>query len=351
MTRDRLAAIFQTLKAVLHRGRCGGILVDFSGSLADVDLAEAFHQICEKRLTGLLRIRDIRGRTKLIELSEGEITVIVQGGGRRMRLGDLLIARGRINQEQLEEALKAQRFHGRRFGEVLVELGYCTDNDIKECVRFQIEEDVSEVLTWEEGVAEFKEGERIENSGEDMQGSITTRLSIDANALLLEAARRAEKWKSVARLVPSVNCVFRLTVHGEKLRDAATRGGRKLLDLIDQGYNVEGIISRTFVGRFGVMRALSELMQSGSIMEVPRNEVGGFAEELKKANRYEQAIGAYRRLLEVSRDPRAKPEILRQISECEEALSTIAATILGWSDPLSMVYITYFFQSAAPFMS
>ena len=80
------------------------------------------------------------------------------------------------------------------------------------------------------------------------------------------------------------------------------------------------------MGRFGVMRALSELMQSGSIMEVPRNEVGGFAEELKKANRYEQAIGAYRRLLEVSRDPRAKPEILRQISECEEALSTIAAT-------------------------
>ena len=70
MTRDRLAAIFQTLKAVLHRGRCGGILVDFSGSLADVDLAEAFHQICEKRLTGLLRIRDIRGRTKLIELSD-----------------------------------------------------------------------------------------------------------------------------------------------------------------------------------------------------------------------------------------------------------------------------------------
>ena len=298
--------------------------MELSSSISDINLAEFVQQICGQRLTGLLRARSIKGRSLFVELAEGDITVAARGEGRRMRLGDLLLARGRINQEQLEDALKAQRFHGRRFGEVLVELGYCDDNDIKECVRFQIEEEISELLTWEEGVVEFKEGERLDEAPE--QGHITTKLNIDASALMLEAARRAEKWKGVAQLVPSTSCVFRLTQHGQKLRDAATRGGRKLLDLIDEGHNVEGIISRTFVGRFGVMKALSELIQSGAVLEVPRAELSEFAEDLKKQNRYEQAIGAFNRLIEVSPDPRLKPEIQREIAECEEALAAIAAT-------------------------
>jgi hypothetical protein len=44
----------------------------------------------------------------------------------KRRLGDIIVERGLITAEQLEEALTAQRESGAKLGEVLVELGFLT---------------------------------------------------------------------------------------------------------------------------------------------------------------------------------------------------------------------------------
>ena len=44
----------------------------------------------------------------------------------KRRLGDIIVERGLITAEQLEEALAAQRESGAKLGEVLVELGFIT---------------------------------------------------------------------------------------------------------------------------------------------------------------------------------------------------------------------------------
>lgn len=44
----------------------------------------------------------------------------------KRRLGDIIVERGLITAEQLEEALTAQRESGGKLGEVLVELGFLT---------------------------------------------------------------------------------------------------------------------------------------------------------------------------------------------------------------------------------
>ncbi len=301
--------------------------MDASGSIDSVDLARFLEELCQQRANGVLTVRGPGGRSKSVEIAEGQIAVVTRGKAGRMRLGDLLVARGRINQEQLEEAVKAQHFHGRKLGEVIVELGFCSENDILECLRFQVEEEVSELLTWEEGRFDYKSQKTLAESGPGPSpDDTTTRLQIDGSALVLEAARRAQKWRGVEKHIPSINSVFELTEHGEKLRNAATRGGRKLLDLIAEGHNVEGIISRTFVGRFGVMKALSELIQSTAILEVTRAELPDFAQKLKRSNHYEQAIGAFNRLMEVTANPNERRRTMMEIRECEEALAVIAAT-------------------------
>ena len=50
----------------------------------------------------------------------------------KTQLGQLLLARGVVSQEQIEKALVEQREKGHRklLGELLVEMGYCTDNQI-----------------------------------------------------------------------------------------------------------------------------------------------------------------------------------------------------------------------------
>src|SRR5437763_16953193 len=48
----------------------------------------------------------------------------------RPRLGELLVGLKHISVAQLEEALTRQRRDGRKIGETLVEINYCSDNQI-----------------------------------------------------------------------------------------------------------------------------------------------------------------------------------------------------------------------------
>lgn len=56
----------------------------------------------------------------------------------KMRLGELLVYSGKIDEKQLDEALKAQKDQGKKLGDVLVGEGYVTENDIIEVLEFQL---------------------------------------------------------------------------------------------------------------------------------------------------------------------------------------------------------------------
>ena len=60
---------------------------------------------------------------------------------KKIRLGDVLMSRGLINQNQLNMALKEQKGKGRMLGEMLVELGYVTQEKINDilCEMLNIE--------------------------------------------------------------------------------------------------------------------------------------------------------------------------------------------------------------------
>lgn len=70
---------------------------------------------------------------KSISFSMTEAAV---GATSRRRLGDLLLEKGYLREDQLRAALDAQRQSGRTklLGELLVELGYCSEEQIAECL-------------------------------------------------------------------------------------------------------------------------------------------------------------------------------------------------------------------------
>ncbi|MBL7151796.1 MAG: hypothetical protein ISS32_00245 [Candidatus Omnitrophica bacterium] len=53
------------------------------------------------------------------------------------QLGELLIERGIINQQQLEKALTVQKEKGGLIGEVLVKIGFATEEDIAQALTAQ----------------------------------------------------------------------------------------------------------------------------------------------------------------------------------------------------------------------
>jgi len=56
----------------------------------------------------------------------------------KMKLGDLLLSVGKINEEQLKRALVKQRSTGEKIGEVLVDMGLVSELDIIEVLEFQL---------------------------------------------------------------------------------------------------------------------------------------------------------------------------------------------------------------------
>lgn len=58
---------------------------------------------------------------------------------RYRRIGEWLVANGLLSEEHLEEAVKAQRVHRKRFGELLVHMGFCTERDVVQCLAEQFD--------------------------------------------------------------------------------------------------------------------------------------------------------------------------------------------------------------------
>ncbi len=56
-----------------------------------------------------------------------------------LKLGELLLYSGKLTKVQLDKALKQQEVTGKKIGgEILVEEGYVTNNDIIEVLEFQL---------------------------------------------------------------------------------------------------------------------------------------------------------------------------------------------------------------------
>jgi hypothetical protein len=55
-----------------------------------------------------------------------------------LKLGEILVARGLLTPDQIEDALFSQRQYGGRLGTNLIELGYITDDDLARCLSEQL---------------------------------------------------------------------------------------------------------------------------------------------------------------------------------------------------------------------
>ena len=55
------------------------------------------------------------------------------------KLGELLVQKGKISQEQLDDALQRHKLaKGKRLGQILIELEYITEKDLVECLGTQL---------------------------------------------------------------------------------------------------------------------------------------------------------------------------------------------------------------------
>ena len=129
------------------------------GNLKEASLPDVLQLLSMGQKTGCLSLSD-RSNFGYIFFDRGRITYasIVN---RRDRLGDLLVKNGLIQPKELAGAIEDQgRDPSSRLGEILIRRGAITRDQLEQYIRIQIEEAVYFLFTWTQGSFYFEAEQR-----------------------------------------------------------------------------------------------------------------------------------------------------------------------------------------------
>lgn len=225
------------------------------GSLKEAGLPDVLQLLALGKKTGCLSIAD-QANFGYIYFENGRI-VYASIVNRRDRLGDLLVKHGRITQTQLNAAIDEQsRDRSRRLGEILVADGFLERDELERHIRIQIEEAVYYLFTWTQGTFNFESEVRPEHE--------EFLVSINPESLLLEGARRVDEWSLIEKKIPTFDLIFSADHERIAASDVQlTAEQQALVPLLNGKRDVTGVIEDSGLVEFEVGKALYGLITAG----------------------------------------------------------------------------------------
>ena len=280
------------------------------GNIEEAGLPDVLQLLSLGRKSGCLTLVD--GETQgHVYLDVGRISYATVAN-RLDRLGDMLVKSGRITQQQLQTAVDEQgRTSKRQLGRILVDSGKIDRGELERFIRMQVENAVYYLFTWKQGTFSF--------ASDRLPPHQPLLVSLDAESLLLEGARRVDEWSLIEKKIPSFDLVFRNT--REKLgssADSLTDEQKRILPLLDGTRDVTGLIDLTAMSEFDVGKALYGLLTAGFIQLVERRA------HIRHLD-YRDLLAYVVREAEFA-DPQRRKEAARHIVDCPtcaERLRTI----------------------------
>lgn len=177
------------------------------------------------------------------------------------RIGSVLYKFGAIDEAQREQVLDAQA-GGKRFGEVVLELGWLSREQLYQYMSRQIEEIVFAVLGVSDGTFFFLDG------FDDAR--LVIRHTVGASALLIDSVTRMDEVRFFRQKIPSAEHLpVRLDV------SITPDEFSKVFEAVDGSRSVEEVGRLTGLGEFETTKQLYALVQSHCIAIHPPPVTGG----------------------------------------------------------------------------
>jgi hypothetical protein len=230
------------------------------GTLRDFSLPDILQLIGLQRKTGVLTIRTASD-TVTLYFDRGRLVRAHSAmEAPDTKLGYIMVRSGRITQEQLDDALAAQRERILPLGSILLERGACSTAELSMSISIQQKRLLFSLFRLEEGVFIFDPAESVEYE----EGII---VPLDIEMLLMEAAQMLDEQPMVEKVIRSVDIVFR---RSDVARHAGVLDEREaaVLDMIDGERSVGDILSRTLMSEYDCYKALYNFASRGLIEEV-----------------------------------------------------------------------------------
>jgi tetratricopeptide (TPR) repeat protein len=233
------------------------------GNLSEASLADVLQLLALGRKHGALSIaRD--GSFGVIHFVDGRV---VHAGivNRRDGLGDRLVRAGVIAADALARASAQVPAHDDRLLAIALAAQGLVDREaLTSAYRAQVEEAVYHLFAWHQGTFSFEPADTL--ATDDVL------VSISADALLLESARRVDEWAQIEKKVPSLDLIFERDADRLAAREVPLSAAQeRILPFLDGTHDVHAIIERSGVSEFDVGKALFGILRAGYAQRVGRS--------------------------------------------------------------------------------
>lgn len=225
-----------------------------------LSLPEILQFLSMGKLTGTLTVQH-GNYTVHLHLRRGKL-VNSSSLGRPRKLGQMLVNQGLVSRQDMEEALTYQRSlpNPPPLGQILIERGLLTRDQLRQAIRLQLEEEMWDLFSLQEGVFKFDYGD------EQSVGEVLVELDIEP--LIIEGTRRLDEWVRIVRNIPgdsAVPVLRPLAIEDAREEMQLTDSEWKVLSLINGSANVGSIVARSGIGKFETYRILNSFLASGLI--------------------------------------------------------------------------------------
>ncbi|HUR38820.1 MAG TPA: DUF4388 domain-containing protein, partial [Planctomycetota bacterium] len=238
--------------------------MSFKGDLSTIGLGEVFQMISMSQKEGTLIVQDSDSR-KCVFFGATGVQLLSSGKRKGLKIGDMLLRAGKVSEGQLEDALENGRIQRKMVGEVLVESGVVTQEEIQRLIREQIEEEIYDLFLWKKANFEFVEGPASDEL-KDPDAQVT-KLSFDVNGLLLEAVRRSDEWAVINQSVPSIDSIFTFVSESDRHEEEKTTHelAVRVCPLLDGRTAISEIVENTGISKFETCKVIVDLFNRGRV--------------------------------------------------------------------------------------
>jgi len=225
------------------------------GTLTSMPLTDLLQWLGNARVTGSLRL-ELNRVSKSIHLHEGMI-VGCSSDDPAQRIGQYLLNRGQIDEDQLREALQLQELSGQHLGMLLVELGALSHEQLSEHLEAQAEETIHSLFDWDDAAFRFEDS--------DKNPAMAFPVSLRVEDVLLRGLKRYDEMQQIREIFDNPGIVLEKTGRQPPEAVIENRTGRAIWDLVDGERTVAEILLQVHGSEYVVTKFLYELHRSSLV--------------------------------------------------------------------------------------
>lgn len=296
------------------------------GHLQHFGLGELFQTLACNRHTGTLYVSS-RHEKKTIYFATGSIAFLGSGAG-NVRIGDILVRLGRVTEEQIESAAKEQQGNEKMIGRILIEQGVIEQEDLQLALRTKFEEELYELLMWEEGDFEFVPDYCPPDLLEPMQRY--TQVTVDPQSVIIEGLRQLDESRIIRSRLPDHRIWVERRVDELPPEAELSSTERRIWLRCADRAPVKRIQSNAPGTRFSALKVLYRFLEEDWLRTLTFAEHVAIVEEMRKSNDREGAISLFRFLRDWGVEESNNAEFLEsagryllEAGEKKEAIETL----------------------------